>query len=506
MVMQPTQTPITDFPAAVLQDIWKSYGGIPVLKGVNIDLQPGEIHALVGGNGAGKSTLMKIITGVVTPDAGKITIAGNVVRNLSPRAAHANGVYLVPQEPELFPNLTVLENIQLGLGNINVTRAQIVEAVDSLSANINLDHRGSDLSISDQQLVELVRGILRGARLLIVDEPTSALTDREAQQLFTILRDLAASGVGIFYVTHRMAEIFELCDRVTVLRDGALVLQKSTQDTSISELVEAMIPDATIHDVTKPVNTSKDSGGQPILSVRNLTGDGFKNVSFDLYPGEVLGIAGVVGSGRTEVAETIYGVRKGKGDVEVATLKYDRRSATCSLKIGLSYVPEDRHEHGVFLLGSIVDNVSSTVLDRVSKFGVLNQSKDRSLASKMAKSLALQAGSLGRKVANLSGGNQQKVSLAKALTPEPIVLMLDEPSRGIDAAARGDLYRLVEELAANGLAVLLISSEFEEIVLLSSRVLVMNEGQIVQELQGQEVTFENVRDSAFGSPVAEKTA
>lgn len=494
-------------PVAVLENIWKSFGGIAVLKGVTIDLQPGEIHALVGGNGAGKSTLMKIVTGVETPDSGTITIAGNEVRNLSPRAAHANGVYLVPQEPELFPNLSVHENISLALGDLKVSRSKIAEVTASLCDTIDLDSRASDLSISDQQLVEIIRGVLRGAHLLIVDEPTSSLTAKEAQRLFTHLRNFAQNGVGIFYVTHRMAEIFELCDRVTVLRDGVTVLQKNTEDSSIAELVAAMVPQqgqpVAIHEKQ---TRQAVANVEPALQVRELTGDGFCNVSFDLYPGEVLGIAGVIGAGRTELAETIYGVRKGLGKVKLNSKDYSKRTPNKSLRLGLSYVPEDRHEHGVFLLGSIVDNTTSGILERISTLGVINRAKDVESAETFAQDLSLQKGSLSRKVGNLSGGNQQKVSLAKALAAQPSVIILDEPSRGIDVAARADLYRLVETLANKGLAVLLISSEFEEIELLSTRVLVMRDGLVTDELTGEDISFGNIRDAAFGAHDSKKSA
>ncbi len=493
-------------PVAVLDGIWKSYGGVAVLRGVSIDLQPGEIHALVGGNGAGKSTLMKIVTGVVAPDAGRIRIGGTEVRRLSPRSAHANGVYLVPQEPALFPNLSVYENIQLSLAGLDVTRKQIRDTAESLCGSMNLDARASDLSISDQQLVELVRGILRGARLLIVDEPTSALTAREADQLFDQLRSLAAGGVGIFYVSHRMPEIFALCDRVTVLRDGAAVLQERTAATSIPALVETMVPSTVMPPERTDRALRRDSGQQPLLEVGELSGNGFHAVCLQVFPGEVLGIAGVVGSGRTELAETVFGLRAGQGSVRLAGRDYSRRSPRRSFARGLSYVPEDRHENGVFLLGTIVENVSATVLPRISRLGMIDGRADRRLTDAMSADLALQRGPRSRHVANLSGGNQQKVSLAKALAPEPAVLVLDEPSRGIDVAARADLYRLVERLADRGLGVLLISSDFEEVVQLSSRVLIMRDGSITGELTGAGITLEAVRNAAFGAVEQEATA
>lgn len=486
-------------PVAQLDGIWKSYGGIAVLKGVSVDLQPGEIHALLGGNGAGKSTLMKITTGVATPDAGRIVISGEEVGRLNPRTAHAHGIYLVPQEPELFGNLSVLENIRLSLGAKPATDARIREVVESLSHPIDLNAQASDLSISGQQLIEIARGLLRGARVLIVDEPTSALTAREVDQLFEVLRSLAAQGVGIFYVSHRLSEIFALCDRVTVLRDGAVVLQSSIDDTSVQELVSAMVPDQVLHEVRSRADRPAPSpDARPALQVSGLTGNGFEGVGFELFPGEVLGIAGVVGSGRTELAETIYGLRRGVGDVVLRGEPYQKRSPRQSLRRGLSYVAEDRHEHGVFLMGSIVDNVTATVLPTVSRLGLISNRVENSLTDRMAKDLALQAGSRERRVQNLSGGNQQKISLAKSLAPGPAVIMLDEPSRGIDVAARGDLYRLIEQLADDGLAVLIISSDFEEVVLLSSRVLVMRDGRFTDELTGDDITLERVRNASFG--------
>ncbi|WP_242511640.1 ATP-binding cassette domain-containing protein [Pengzhenrongella frigida] len=303
-----------------------------------------------------------------------------------------------------------------------------------------------------------------------------------------------------------MPEIFALCDRVTVLRDGATVLAETTANTSISALVMAMVPDSVLRDVPQRAAAVRQPGTLPALTIDGLTGNGFRDVCLDLYPGEVLGVAGVVGSGRTELAETIYGLRPGIGTVRLRGEDYERRSPRRSLAKGLSYVPEDRHEHGVFLLGTIVDNISSTVMSSVAKAGFIDGAADRRLTDQMATDLALQPGDRNRHVANLSGGNQQKVSLAKALAPKPTVIMLDEPSRGVDVAARGDLYRLVAKLADAGLAVLLISSDFEEVVQLSSRVLIMRDGVISDELAGQAITLESVRNAAFGALNSEVSA
>lgn len=487
---------------AQVEHLWKSYGGIPVLQGVNIDVHEGEIHALVGGNGAGKSTLMKAITGVIDPDAGTITIGGNRVKNLSPKAAHANSVYMVPQEPKLFPNLSVYENVVLALGKRKVTKAKVAEVIDSLGHRINLDQPAGELSISDQQLIELVRGILREARLLIVDEPTAALTAREVDRLFSQLRRLAENGVGIFYVSHRMSEIFELCHRVTVLRDGNMVLQEKTADVDIDALVQAMVPDAQLQ-LRRNSTITVDRACEPSMRVANMTGQGFANISFDVFPGEVLGIAGVVGSGRTELAETLYGLRPGTGSIELNGKTFDHPTPRKSLRRGLAYVPEDRHAHGIFLIGDIVDNMVASVLDKVSTAGFISRSKENELTARFSKDLSLQAGSPKRRLANLSGGNQQKVSLAKALAAEPTVVILDEPSRGVDVGAREDLYLLIDQLAKEGLAVVLISSDFEEVVDLSHRIVVMREGRIREVLAGDEISLKSVRDLSFGSAAGE---
>ncbi len=483
---------------ARVADLWKSFGGIPVLKGVNIDVHEGEIHALVGGNGAGKSTLMKAITGVVEPDAGTITINGNEVRNLSPKSAHANSVYMVPQEPKLFPNLSVYENVALALGSRKVTKAEVTEVIASLGHRIDLDHPAGELSISDQQLIELVRGMLREARLLIVDEPTAALTAREVDRLFSQLRKLAADGVGIFYVSHRMSEIFELCHRVTVLRDGNMVLQAATSDVDAAALVQAMVPDAQLLQRRNGGKTI-DRNGSPALRVENMSGQGFADINLEVHPGEVLGIAGVVGSGRTELAETLYGLRPGTGSVVLNGKPFTRPTPRRALDRGLAYVPEDRHAHGIFLIGDIVDNTSASVLQKVSTGGVISRRRDVALTERFAKDLSLQKGSRRRRLANLSGGNQQKVSLAKALASDPSVIILDEPSRGVDVGAREDLYRLIDELAKSGLAVVLISSDFEEVVDLSHRVVVMRDGRIHDEIVGDDITLSAVRDASFGS-------
>ena len=484
---------------AHVANVWKSYGGVPVLTGVNLDLKPGEIHALVGGNGAGKSTLMKVITGVVSPDSGSVVVAGKELRNLSPRAAHENGIYMVPQEPKLFPSLSVRENISLSLEGLKVSNAAIESMAQQIAPQINLDENADQLSISDQQLVEIIRGMLREAKVLIVDEPTASLTVQEVNRLFGHLRDLAAQGVGIFYITHRMNEIFEICDRVAVLRDGTLVSDRPVLETSVDEVVAEMIPNSTVtHGNSVAVAAAEKGIGPVVLEVNGLTGQGFTDVSLEVRAGEIVGLAGVVGSGRTELAETIYGVRQGVGEVKLYDKRLDKRSPAISMAEGLSYVPEDRHANGVFLLGTIIENSTSGVLKDVSRGLRIRHRFERSKVEDLTDSLDLQKGGLDRQVGNLSGGNQQKVSLAKSLANAPKAIILDEPSRGVDVGARGDLYRLIGELADAGTAVLVISSDFEEVVDVSDRILIMRGGTIREEITKHDITLETVRDRCFG--------
>lgn len=485
--------------AAEVQGVWKSYGGVPVLKRVNLDVHEGEIHALVGGNGAGKSTLMKALTGVVTPDEGIIRIAGHEVRHLNPRTAHANRIYMVPQEPQLFPDLTVLENILLCLEGIKVDKAQVQQVCASMAPHIDLSVPASELSLADQQLVEICRGILRNSRVLIVDEPTAALSVNEVNSLFAHLRNLSAQGVGMFYVTHRLNEVFDLCDRVTVLRDGQIALQRRTDEISLREIVVEMVAaSARAVDVAHQRPAEVDQTSPVLLDVSDFSGQGFRDVGFQVREGEIVGIAGVVGSGRTELAESIYGLRGATGLVTLIGKPFERRSPRASLARGLSYVPKDRHLNGLFALGDVVDNVDATVLQRMSSGGWLHTRRERARVSQLVGELALQPGPLSRRVGNLSGGNQQKVAVAKQLNPEPRVIILDEPTRGVDVGARADLYRSIRAMAEQGTGIVIISSDFEEIADVSTRVLIMRGGRVTRELSSGDISLSAVRDSCFG--------
>lgn len=485
--------------AAEVQDVWKSYGGTPVLKRVSLDVREGEIHALVGGNGAGKSTLMKALTGVVTPDEGTIRIAGREVRRLNPHSAHANRIYMVPQEPQLFPDLSVLENILLCLEDIKIEKAKVQQVCASMAPHIDLNVSASELSLADQQLVEICRGILRDSRVLIFDEPTAALSVHEVNSLFRHLRVLSDQGVAMFYVTHRLDEVFELCDRVTVLRDGQIALQRRTDEISLREIVAEMVATSFETSETAYQAPAKaEDSSQVLLDVSDFSGQGFRDVRFHVRQGEIVGIAGVVGSGRTELAESIYGLRAATGAVTLIGKPFDRRSPRASLARGLSYVPEDRNLNGLFALGDVIDNVDSTVLQRMSSWGWLHPRQERARVNQLVAKLALQPGPLSRRIGNLSGGNQQKVAVAKQLNPEPRVIILDEPTRGVDVGARADLYRSIRVMAQQGTGIIIISSDFEEIAEVCTRVLIMRNGELAHELATKAISFQAVRDGCFG--------
>ncbi len=486
-------------PLLELRDVWKVFSGVPVLRGVDFDLKPGEIHALLGGNGSGKSTLMKIIAGAYRMDAGEMRLSGTPVRVESPHAAQRLGIYMVPQEPQVFPHLSVRENLAMGLDLSPAAFEQKLRAVlGQLDFEAPLEEPAAFLSIAQQQLLEIVRGLLRDAKVLIFDEPTSALTFREAEQLFAQMRGLARRGIGIVFISHRLGEVMEVAHRISVLRDGAMVLMERRERLSPHDLVRAMLPE-TVEGGEEPEETRAIArGDRPVLEVRNLSSEAFRDASFALYPGEVLGIAGLVGSGRTELAEAIVGIDPhARGEVRVGGALLPRRSPALCQRHGLVYVPEDRHAHGIFLDLPSLYTMTAGILPRLGRF-LLASRREQGVGQRFVELLNIKLQGLFQLAGTLSGGNQQKVVLAKALAGEPKVVILDEPTRGIDASARRDVYRLVRRLTRQGLGVLLISSELEEVVELADRVLVMYRGRIVGELEGEAVSLERVTEASFG--------
>ena len=500
MASQPEKPGPGDVVAA-LRDIWKVFAGVPVLKGIDFDLRAGEIHALLGGNGSGKSTAVKILCGAYQPTAGAIEMNGQTVTFDSPSDAHRHGVYMVPQEPHIFPHLTVEENLLLGDGiNPDGAMEKAKRLAQESGFEADFASPGGFLSIANQQLVEILRGLLRDARLLIFDEPTSALTVREVESLFQHMQRLKARGIAILFISHRLNEVLEISDRVSVLRDGSFVLRAPTDTLTAGKLVEAMLPGATptgAAQAASRLGAEVSRIGAPVLEVRGLSGDMFHDVSFKVWPGEVVGLAGLVGAGRTELAEAIVGLDTNvQGEVHIAGAPVNDRTPRMCQERGLSYVPEDRHAHGIFLDLPHPSTTSASVLRKLGRF-FLWPRQERALSDQFVEQLAIRTSTWSQLSGTLSGGNQQKIVLSKTLATDPKIIILDEPTRGIDARARQDVYRIIRDLTSRGVAVLLISSELGEIVDLSDRVLVMYRGR-AEELAPRNIGLEQVSAASFG--------
>ncbi len=490
-------------PLVRLENIYKSFSSNLVLKGVCLEVHTSEVVALIGGNGAGKSTLMKILMGIYTPNSGTIEINGEKMNLNNPSIAHSQGIYLVPQEPMLFPNMTVEENILIGF---NTNQAELKEKVEQLIKrlgwSLSLSRLANTLSIAEQQLVEILRGLLREAKVLILDEPTSALTFAEIKSLFQLIKELKSEGVGIFYITHRLSEVFEIATDVAILRDGIVTLKGPVNDFDEARLIQGLLPPQTVtkeidtrEDVKKTVDTDKT---QPIMEIKDYSGYGFNSINLNVYPGEILGIAGVVGAGRTELAEAIFGL----GDVTGGKILLDNEDITGKqvsevIKKGLNYIPEDRYLNGVFTLADVKSNMTASVLKWLSKV-FLHSRKEKDITQRYIKEFRIKVTGQDQTMKSLSGGNQQKVIISRILSTDPKVVILDEPTRGIDAGARGDVYRIIHELKNKGLAVLLISSDLEEVVLLSDRVVTMYHGRINHRFAGSDINLDHLMAASFG--------
>ncbi|MDO5299172.1 MAG: sugar ABC transporter ATP-binding protein [Clostridia bacterium] len=490
-------------PRLQVRGIRKAFGQNVVLKGIDMSVNAGEVVALIGGNGAGKSTLMKIIMGIYETDSGEIRIDGQPVRLGKPSVSLASGIYLVPQEPLLFPNMTVLENILMGFHeNENELKKRLARHMEELGFNLNLQRKANTLSIAEQQLVELLRGMMRNARVLILDEPTSALTFGEVQALFRVVRDLKAKGISMIYITHRLNEVFEIATDVAIMRDGLITLEGPVEKFTKEMLIQGLLPkDAQTQQgedrAYEPVHYDEL---KPVLQVRGLTGYGFSDVSFDLYPGEILGIAGVVGAGRTELISTIFGRDKTLG----GTVTLDGKDITGLptkriLQEGINFVPEDRHNHGLFKIRSISSNTTSALLGGTEIGRInMNRRRQKQIAQKYVDDFRTKVVSLEDLIGSLSGGNQQKVVIARSLSTNPKVVILDEPTRGIDAAARSDVYGIIRQLKDAGVAVLMVSSDIEEVVELADRAITVFQGRINGEFSREEITQDVLTSASFG--------
>jgi len=494
-------------PVLEIRNVNKHFGAVKALTDVSFSLEKGEVHALCGENGAGKSTLMNIIAGVLQPNEGEILVDGAPVKVTSPAVAQSLGLGLVHQEIALCPDATVAENMFMAATNrrrspfMNYGRlARDAQAVMNRLAPIDVRRKVGELSISSQQLVEIAKALTLDCRVLIFDEPTAALTESEAQVLFGIIRDLKAHGISIIYISHRMAEIFSLCDRVTVFRDGRYVSTEKVADVTPDDVVRRMVG----REITQlyPAKQSEDErSGETILSVRNL-GDNarFNGVNFELRKGEILGIGGLIGSGRTEIAEGICGLRPiTGGEVRLHGQAMHARSYADAVNAGVVYLSEDRKGSGVFLELSIAQNIA--VLDLKSltgSLGLLNSKAEADRARDLTKRLGVRMGGIDMPVSSLSGGNQQKVAIAKQLAVNPKVILMDEPTRGIDVGAKSEIHRLLRDLARSGIGIVVISSELPELLGLCDRVLVIREGTVAGAVEGEAMTEEAIMRLASG--------
>ncbi|MFF1498729.1 sugar ABC transporter ATP-binding protein [Streptomyces sp. NPDC058316] len=499
-------SPATDraAPVLALSDVSKSFGAVRALQDVSLSLRPGEVHALAGENGAGKSTLIKTLAGVHRPDGGQVLLDGRPVVFHGPADARAAGIAVIYQEPTLFPGLSIAENIFMGrqprrgLGRID--HRAVREATEGLMRRLGVelspDRPARGLSIADQQIVEIAKALSFDARVLIMDEPTAALTGGETARLFSVVRTLRDQGAAVLFISHRLDEIFELCERVTTLRDGHLISSGPLTGLTEDDLVRRMVG----RDLEDLYPKQDAAVGDVALSVGRLTREGvFRDVSFEVRRGEIVALAGLVGAGRTEVAQAVFGVdRADAGEVRVAGTVLRPGSPAAAMAAGLALVPEDRRQRGLVMELSIERNIGLTGLGELRRGGLVRRALEHERAADWAVRLQLKYSRLADAVGVLSGGNQQKVVLAKWLATEPSVLIVDEPTRGIDVGTKAEVHRLLSSLAADGLAVLMISSDLPEVIGMADRVLVMREGRLVAELPRGGATEETVMAAATG--------
>jgi ABC-type sugar transport system ATPase subunit len=478
---------------------------VRALRGVSFDLRAGEVHGLVGENGAGKSTFIRIVTGAETPDSGTLMIGDRTVASLDPATARSLGVAAIFQHPTLFPGLTVAENIALPLDgghsfrrvDWSARRRKASQVLEQIGAAINPDRDVDGLSMPERQLVEIAKALGASARILIMDEPTASLTAREVDRMLDVVRSLRVSGVGIIYISHRLEEIFALADRITILRDGESVETKRTAELTTGELVRLMVG----RELTAVYPKRSVPLGGVGLELRDVGNGarGVRKVSLAVKRGEILGLAGLVGSGRTELAETIFGLTPTDGGrIAVNGKTVAVGSPADAIRVGIAYVPEDRQQHGLILPMSVAVNTSLSNLDLVSPRGLVDGEAERQLAAAHVERLRIKTASVDAPVDSLSGGNQQKVALARWLSIEPAVLILDEPTQGVDIGAKAEIHEIMERLAEKGVAIVLISSELPELLAMADRIAVMRHGTIVGVVDRADATQERVMALALG--------
>lgn len=484
-----------------LEHITKTYPGVTALDNVSLEFRQGEVHALLGENGAGKSTLIKIIAGAIEPDEGaKITFDDKTYTHMTPSLSAENGVAVIYQDINLVTPMTVAENIFMGkkMGNFYSKKKLnklAKELFDEYGFQMNPAAPVASLSPANQQMVEIARAISNDAKIMIMDEPTAPLAANEVDLLFRIIDKLKQKGVTVIYISHRMEEVFEITERISILRDGEYVKTIKTADTNRQELVNLMVG----RELNETFPERKTEAGNVIFEAKNLTGNSVENISFQLRKGEILGFAGLVGSGRSETMELVAGAKKiSSGELLLNGKIIHLKSPADAIRNGIGLIPEDRKEQGVILHNTVLFNTSLSCMDKLTRFGFINQKKNRELAEKYKNDLQIKVPFLHQMVRNLSGGNQQKVVLAKTLAADPDVIIFDEPTKGIDVGAKHEIYELMNRLAESGKGIIMISSDMEEILGMSDRIIVLYEGMVSGELQRNEFTQERVLELASG--------
>ena len=485
-----------------LKHITKVYPGVVALDDVSMSFEPGEIHSIMGENGAGKSTLIKIVAGAIESSGGTVVIDGKEFEKLTPALSKANGIGVIYQEFNLVPSMSVAENIFLGdktggkfCPDFKKMHAESQKLLESLGVHIDTHRMVGGLSTAQQQLVEIAKAIAKNCKVLIMDEPSASIAQAEVANMLRIVRQLKSQGVTIIYISHRMEEVFEISDRVSILRDGKFIGTNRIGDVSTQELINMMVG----RELTMTYPERHVTLGEDILEIRHLTGNGDFDLNLHLRKGEILGLAGLVGAGRTEFAKMLFGdVKPISGEIIVRGKHVKFNDTSDAIKAGIGLIPEDRKKEGAFLGYSIQWNIPCMSLKRISKATVIDQKEANRLADEYVERLRIKTPTVKQLVKNLSGGNQQKVVVAKVLAAQTEILIFDEPTRGIDVGAKQEIYRLMNELIEQGMSIIMISSEMEELIGMSDRIMVLYEGRITGELQKEEFTQNRILELASG--------
>ena len=491
-------------PILKLTNISKTYPGVQALKDLSIEFCEGEIHSIMGENGAGKSTMIKIISGAIQPDAngGSMEVDGDTVRHMTPAAAREKGISVIYQEFTLVPTMSVVENIFLGekvggriIPDFNAMRKKAKEIFEEFGVEIDLDVLVRELTPGKQQLVEIAKALTKNVKIMIMDEPSASISVADVKTLFSIIEKLKKKNVTIIYISHRMEEVFELSDRVSILRDGCYIGTKEIVGADRKSLISMMVG----RELNESYPARDVKIGEPVLEVKNLTGNGDRNISFRLRRGEILGLAGLVGAGRTELAKVIYGAAKIRsGEIWVKGEKVHISNPRHAIERGIGYIPEDRKNEGCFLNFPIAWNISLVNLRKLSKATVMRKAEIERVSREFAEKLSIKTPTLEQYVKNLSGGNQQKVVVAKTLAANTDIIIFDEPTRGIDVGAKQEIYQLMNELVVQGVSIIMISSEMEELMGMSDRILVIYECRISGELDKPDFVQARILEMASG--------